>query len=61
MHSEIAERVRERAYHIWEQEGRPHGRDVEHWRRAEAELTIVPAALRETATAKASKVRRPRR
>ncbi|MBX6370492.1 MAG: DUF2934 domain-containing protein [Rhodospirillales bacterium] len=32
------ERVRERAYEIWEQEGRTHGRDAEHWRRAEAEI-----------------------
>jgi hypothetical protein len=28
------ERVRERAYHLWEAEGRPHGRDVEYWERA---------------------------
>ncbi len=27
-------RVRERAYHLWEAEGRPHGRDVEYWERA---------------------------
>ena len=27
-------RVRERAYHLWEQEGRPHGRDTEFWERA---------------------------
>ncbi len=30
-------RIRERAYHMWEQEGRPHGRDREYWERA-AEL-----------------------
>lgn len=24
------------AYRIWEEEGRPHGRDWEHWRKAEA-------------------------
>ena len=30
--------VRERAYHIWEREGRPHGRDFEHWVRAKVEL-----------------------
>lgn len=28
------QRIRERAYHLWEQEGRPHGRDVEYWERA---------------------------
>jgi Protein of unknown function (DUF2934) len=28
----------ELAYRIWESEGRPHGRDQEHWARAEAEV-----------------------
>jgi hypothetical protein len=28
------QRIRERAYHLWEQEGRPHGRDQEFWERA---------------------------
>lgn len=27
-------RIRERAYRLWEEEGRPHGRDVEFWERA---------------------------
>lgn len=27
-------RIRERAYHLWEQEGRPEGRDLEYWERA---------------------------
>ena len=39
--------IRERAYHIWEQAGRPEGRDVEFWTRAEAEIAAsaaVPAA-----------------
>ncbi|GES40964.1 DUF2934 family protein [Rhizobium sp. ERR 922] len=26
---------RERAYRIWEEEGRPDGRDLDHWQRAE--------------------------
>ena len=30
--------IRERAYHIWEAEGRPHGRDREHWERANREI-----------------------
>jgi hypothetical protein len=30
--------IRERAYHIWEAEGRPHGRDREHWERASREI-----------------------
>lgn len=32
------ENIAERAYSIWEQEGRPHGRDRAHWERAEREL-----------------------
>lgn len=37
--------VRERAYAIWEEEGHPDGRDLDHWRRAKkrsAQLTNVP-------------------
>jgi DUF2934 family protein len=30
-----AEWIRKRAYEIWESEGRPHGRDMEHWLLAE--------------------------
>lgn len=33
-HAEIAKR----AYALWEWEGRPTGRDLDHWLRAEAEL-----------------------
>ena len=32
------ERVRVRAYHLWEQDGRPHGRNDEYWTRALAEI-----------------------
>ena len=32
------EAVRIRAYHIWEREGCPEGRQLEHWMRAEREL-----------------------
>ena len=27
-------RIRERAYHLWEQDGRPAGRDLDYWERA---------------------------
>ncbi|MBI1208308.1 MAG: DUF2934 domain-containing protein [Azospirillum sp.] len=30
--------IRERAYQLWEQEGRPHGRDGLHWQIAEQEI-----------------------
>lgn len=32
------EAIKERAYHIWIREGRPHGRDFEHWVQAQVEL-----------------------
>ena len=39
------ERVRERAYHLWESEGRPAGRHAEHWRVSElATLAELEAA-----------------
>lgn len=31
---EREQRIRERAYHLWEADGKPHGRDVEYWERA---------------------------
>jgi hypothetical protein len=30
--------IRERAYSIWEEEGRPQGQQLLHWFRAEAEI-----------------------
>ena len=39
------ERVRERAYEIWQQEGRPQGKAVEHWLRAEAEVAAEEKGL----------------
>jgi hypothetical protein len=35
---EKEQRIRERAYQIWLDEGRPHGRDKEHWQQAEAQI-----------------------
>jgi Protein of unknown function (DUF2934) len=31
-------RIRLRAHEIWEEEGRPKGRDVDHWTRAKWEI-----------------------
>jgi hypothetical protein len=28
------QRIRERAYHLWEADGQPRGRDLEYWERA---------------------------
>lgn len=36
--------IRERAYAIWEEEGRPDGKDLEHWRRAEDEINSAGEA-----------------
>jgi hypothetical protein len=36
-HSEA--HIAKRAYEIWEKEGRPHGRDREHWLKAVEELS----------------------
>lgn len=38
------QRVRERAYHLWETEGKPHGRDVEFWERARELVAIEESA-----------------
>ncbi len=35
---DYTQRVRLHAYLIWEREGRPEGRDAEHWRQAEHEV-----------------------
>lgn len=32
------ERIKQRAHEIWEREGRPEGRDADHWSQAEQEL-----------------------
>jgi hypothetical protein len=38
MAREQERRIRERAHALWEQEGKPHGRDQEHWFQAQREL-----------------------
>jgi hypothetical protein len=56
------DKVRARAFEIWQAEGCPEGRDMEHWIRAEAELTTVPAAAEvEPAAAPAKAKRAPAR
>lgn len=36
-----SEEIAATAYGIWEQEGRPEGRDLQHWLQAEAQLRAV--------------------
>jgi hypothetical protein len=33
-------RIQLRAFQIWEQEGRPEGRHMEHWRQAEQQIEV---------------------
>lgn len=39
-------RIEQRAYEIWEREGRPMGMDAENWRRAEEEIAREDAEAR---------------
>ncbi|QWW72108.1 DUF2934 domain-containing protein [Rhizobium sp. WYJ-E13] len=38
------DRLRQRAYEIWEQEGRPHGEDMKHWLQAFQEIAASTEA-----------------
>jgi hypothetical protein len=38
------QRVRERAYQLWEADGKPHGRDVEYWQRARELIAMEESA-----------------
>jgi hypothetical protein len=37
---DVEERVKQRAYEIWEREGRPEGREADHWALAKEEIAI---------------------
>jgi len=39
------DRIRQRAYQIWEQEGRPHGNDLKHWMQAFQEIAESAGAV----------------
>jgi len=38
--AELERRIRDRAYHLWLEEGRPEGRESEHWERARQLIAI---------------------
>jgi hypothetical protein len=40
---DIEKRVQRRAYELWEDAGRPEGRDGEFWRQAQVDLTPIGA------------------
>jgi|KBSMisStandDraft_5_1062788.scaffolds.fasta_scaffold4873882_1 hypothetical protein len=46
MDAERQARIRECAYHIWEREGRPHGKEHDHWHRAAQEVDSEPGPQR---------------
>lgn len=51
--------IAEAAYHLWREEGAPHGKDQEYWYRAEQDLTAPkprkPAAAKKPAAKAAGK------
>ncbi|MCQ4158913.1 DUF2934 domain-containing protein [Roseomonas sp. GC11] len=40
---QIEDRIRQRAYALWEAEGRPEGQEEAHWHRARAEIAAAGA------------------
>lgn len=38
MSDDRSERIRQKAYEIWERLGRPEGQEQDHWAQAEAEI-----------------------
>ena len=46
-----ADHIRQRAFELWERDGRPEGRDMDYWFRAEAELAGEDASGLETPAA----------
>ena len=40
---DLQQRIQQRAYQLWESEGRPEGREQAHWQEAQRELTARPA------------------
>jgi hypothetical protein len=61
MEPEIEEKIRERAYAIWKQEGRPDGKHLQHWLKAkrlvadDAALAMAKAVLAADPTSPADK------
>lgn len=53
MNTAIEERIRTRAYELWESEGRPDGREIDHWLQAVHEVAADRGADGKTAAARA--------
>ena len=39
---DLQQRIQQRAYQLWESEGRPEGREQAHWQQAQREITAQP-------------------
>lgn len=66
METDVQQRIRERAYAIWLEEGCPHGRDSDHWLQAEQDITAsltetAPVALATAAEAVPASAPKPKR
>ncbi len=48
-----------RAYQIWEEEGKPDGKDFEHWLKAEAEVATPKKAAPKKSPAKKPAAKKP--
>jgi hypothetical protein len=55
----IEDRVRERAYALWEREGRPEGRSDEYWQMARSEVEAEDAEPGNERSDDATEKRRP--
>jgi hypothetical protein len=53
--------IRERAYWLWEQEGRPEGRELDHWYRASREIAGRAAFTARPEAASVSQKAKPRK
>lgn len=57
----VRQEIAQRAYAIWESEGKPLGRDFDHWLRAEAEVGAsgdTPQSLRRRSARRRSRERK---
>ncbi len=65
MSLDVEQRVRERAYAIWLEQGCPEGRDGDHWLQAERDIRLPAepgiAAQAELSTSPAPEVKAPRK
>lgn len=52
--------VARRAYELWEEEGRPEGRDQAHWTQAEGEMEKTGEPARPTAGRESRQVLKPK-